>query len=311
MSEKFVGLLVARQSSSRLPGKALASICGKPMIGHILDRMEQAKSLDQVAVATSTNAADNAIAEYCKSRGTPCFRGHPEDVLDRIFHAAKTFNADAVVEIGGDCPLVHSELIDHGVQMMKKTSADLVSNSLVPPFTYPVGYDFIGIKRGALQWAHENAKLQTERFLPFQFLVKHAKEIKIEVLTSPEYLNHMRWTLDYPEDLDFVKQVYEKLLPQNPNFGFLDILKCLRSHPELSKINEMHASPVSEQAAWFTGSYVQDAHLDLQRLLEKAEQADRAEKNLEAQEAYREALDLLANLLSRQQALSRKRSPHV
>jgi len=268
---KIYAIIVARQGSTRLPNKALIELEGKPLIGHIVDRARASKYISGVVIATSTNIEDSSIERYGNFINVPVFRGSPEDVLDRIYNASINIDASAFIEIGGDCPFVCPELIDKGIETyFENDHADMVSNALVSPFTYPVGYDFILITKKALEIAHQSAILSSERFQPFQYIIKHPKLFKVCSFFSEKNFNHWRWTLDYPEDLQFVKTAYANLYKINPFFGFKEIYELIKKDNSITSINQMHAERVQENTAWFTGSYVKEVHNDVKVLLQKA-----------------------------------------
>lgn len=297
--QRILGVLVARQSSSRLPGKAMVDVVGMPMIGHLIDRMQGASRLDDIVIATSSLDDDLPIAQYGASRGVKVFRGNPEDVLDRVYHAALEYGADAIVEVGGDCPFVTPALLDWGVEQYLATGADLVSNSIVPPFTLPVGYDVIVVKFSALKIAHETARLQSERFQPFQFIAKHPEKFTSVCLSKHPSFNHWRWTLDYPEDLQFVREIYRRLLPKNRMFGFEEIRKLLTKEPGLIDINSKYSEPVQDVAVWYTGSYVKEVHNDMRNLLEQAAGSERDRRWSDNIKHYEHIRQLCEDLVSR------------
>lgn len=299
-NKKIIGVIIARQGSSRLPEKALKLVVGKPIIGHLVDRIKASKYITDVVIATSTKKEDDAIEEYGKTINTKVYRGHPEDILDRMYHAVAEEKPLAIVEVGGDCPLVAQELINYGIELfLSNPNADVVTNALVPPFTYPVGYDFILVKFAALEKTHKQAKLTSERYQPFQYMVKNDKEYIFKNFVLEQSYNHWRWTLDYPEDYDFVKAIYEELYAKNPLFGWNEINKLLNEKPQIININKMHVEPVSQYTAWSTGSYVEEVQSDIRIMLDKAKDLDKQRKYAESKEQYNHIHKLIADLIAR------------
>ena len=134
---KTIALIQARMTSSRLPGKVLQDVAGKPMLLHVVNRAQQAKSVDNVAVITSTHESDDAIERCCIENSIPCFRGNLDDVLDRYYQAARHFQADNVVRITADCPLLDPVIVDKVINAFNDSAYDYVSNTL--ECTYPDG----------------------------------------------------------------------------------------------------------------------------------------------------------------------------
>jgi spore coat polysaccharide biosynthesis protein SpsF len=298
--KKIIAVIIAREGSSRLPGKAIGTVHGQPMIGHIADRLKGCAGISEVIIATTINVEDNIIASFAEQKKINCFRGNPEDVLDRLYHAVADKDYDAVIEVGGDCPFVSPDLLDQGIQLyLNNEEADFVSNALLPPYTFPDGYDFILLSRKTLEKLQHEAMLQSERFQPFQYLIKNEKQFKSISFTSEINYNHWRWTLDYPEDLQFVKRIYEELYEKNPYFSFVEIKQLLIEKPELVEINKMHAHNTMYNSAWYTGSYVTEAHQDVQSLLNHCLILDKEKRYAEMGEFYLKASKILDELNTR------------
>ncbi|MFM7023958.1 MAG: cytidylyltransferase domain-containing protein [Flavobacteriales bacterium] len=296
---KIVAVIIARQGSSRLPGKALAEVLGKPVIGHMIERLKASPILSKVMIATSTNKEDDALEVYGKSQGIDVFRGHPEDVLDRLYNATRDIDADAVIEVGGDCPFLGREIIQTGVDHFIREKADFVTNALLPPYTAPNGYDFILLTKSALKKIHEGAILKSERYQPFQFVIRNPADFKTFSFTLDADYTNWRWTLDYKEDLDFVKRVFEELYPKNPLFEFNEIKQLILAKPEIAEINRMHHDPVVDFMAWSTGSYVKEMHEDIIELLSIAKKAEDKKDYAAARTIYRKIEGFVKELVMR------------
>jgi spore coat polysaccharide biosynthesis protein SpsF len=225
--------------SSRLPGKVLKQICGEPMLGWVAERASQSKMISKIVVATTPDLGDNPVEDFCRSSGIICYRGSEFDVLDRYYQAARKNSADIVVRLTADCPLIDAALIDTTIEKLFETKADFAANRLPPPYqrTYPIGLDTEVATFKALKTAWKLAERSFEREHVMPFLYDPQNNFKIVVLDADKNYGNQRWTVDTPEDLDFIQQVAEKL-GCRMDFGWEDVLKLLIENPELSKINE-------------------------------------------------------------------------
>jgi spore coat polysaccharide biosynthesis protein SpsF len=229
----IVAIIQGRMGSSRLPGKVMAEIAGKPMLFHVVNRVRRAKKIHQVAVATSTHASDDPIAVFCDGNGISCFRGSEEDVLDRFYRAAKHFQADVIVRLSSDCPLHDPEVIDRVVEALLEGDADFVSGGMKT--TYPDGLDAAAFPMAVLDQTWREAKLKSDREHVTTYIHKHPEIFRLKTVRCNEDLSHHRWTVDEPQDLEFVRTVYAHL--GDVPFGMRDILDLLKRNPELNKIN--------------------------------------------------------------------------
>ncbi len=237
-TQKIVAIIQARMTSSRLPGKVLIPIAGFPMLYHVAKRVSSAKMVDQTVIATTDDEADNPIEEFCRSNGYACFRGHPYDVLDRYYQAALKFQADVIVRITADCPLMDPELIDSLLRTFLDAKVDFAANRLPPPWerSYPIGLDIECVHFDALKKAWQEAESQFEREHVMPYLYDQSERFKI-LLThhDPDY-GKKRWTVDTPQDLEFVKAIFEKFAPQL-EFSWLEVIEVINQNPDLEKIN--------------------------------------------------------------------------
>jgi spore coat polysaccharide biosynthesis protein SpsF len=234
----IVALVQARMSSSRLPGKVLKTIHNKPMLAWVVERTSRAHQVDEVAVATTFDPADEAIESWCKAANIACYRGSMFDVLDRFYQAAKLFSADVIVRVTADCPVIDPQVIDETVDAFFAHQADFAANRLPPPWgrTYPIGLDTEVCSFAALELAWKNAKEAHEREHVMPYLYDVADRFKVYQLnTSPDY-GDLRWTVDTAKDLVFMQTLFG-LLPDPNSFTWLDVLEITNSHPELAAIN--------------------------------------------------------------------------
>ena len=208
MPSNIVAIIQARMSSTRLPGKVLMEIDGRPMLSHIIRRTQQAKSLNQVVVATSTDPSDDAIVAFCKEDAVACFRGSLQDVLDRYYQAAKACSASAIVRITADCPLIDPDVIDRVIETFLTGRYDYVSNTL--RYTYPEGLDTEVFSFEALEraWRVATRASDREHVTPFMRVSDEFRLCNVENdvdLSSKGY----HWSVDAPTDLEFVREVYK------------------------------------------------------------------------------------------------------
>lgn len=232
---KTLAILQARVSSSRLPGKVLLPILGEPMLLRQIERLNRCAGLDKLIVATSTDPTDDSLELECEKRGVECFRGSLNDVLDRFIQAAKPHDAEAVVRLTGDCPLADPELIDKVIEYFWEGDFDCVSNC--DPPTFPDGLDVEVIKFSCLANAHREAVLPSHREHVTPFLHSHPERFRLGNYACDTNRSHLRWTVDEPEDFEFVRSIYEMLYPAKPDFKTDDILKALEKHRNLQSIN--------------------------------------------------------------------------
>lgn len=231
----MLAILQARTSSTRLPGKVLKRILGRPMLWHHIERIKKAANLDDIVVATSDQSEDDAIEELCRNSKVACFRGDLNDVLDRYYRAASKYSAQTVVRLTGDCPLADPEVIDLGIDFFLKHDFDYVSNCVER--SYPIGLDVEIFKFSCLEEAWGEAILPSQREHVTSFIQDDPGKYKVGHFKNDQDLSHHRWTVDEPADFEFVKRVYELLYDDNPAFTTADILDLLEANPELCQIN--------------------------------------------------------------------------
>jgi spore coat polysaccharide biosynthesis protein SpsF len=231
---KVVAIIQARMGSTRLPGKVLQDIEGETMLARVVQRVRRASLINEVLIATTDGAVDDAIVKECRRCEVPIFRGDENDVLDRYFRAAQLTKAEAVVRITSDCPLIDPEVTDKTIRAFLDESPDYASNCMVR--TYPRGLDTEVIALRALERAWRAASKPYERTHVTPYIFEHPAEFKLVSVTSAEDFSSHRWTVDTPEDLAFVRAIYSRLKGQD-NFRGPDVLELLANEPELIEIN--------------------------------------------------------------------------
>jgi spore coat polysaccharide biosynthesis protein SpsF (cytidylyltransferase family) len=231
-------ILQARMSSTRLPGKVLRKIMGRPMLEWQLERIARAQLVDQIVIATSTDASDDPLEAFCERIGMPYCRGPLDDVLERYFRAHQKFGGDPIVRLTGDCPLVDPIMIDRVIAFHRQNGNDYTSN--VHPQTFPDGLDVEVFSAGALRRAQDEAQLPSHREHVTFYFTDNPDLFKLGGLTGDLDLSKLRWTVDYPEDFEMVRQVFEALAPDNRTFATDEILTLLERRPDLAALNAEH-----------------------------------------------------------------------
>jgi len=230
----IVTVLQARMSSTRLPGKVLRPILGRPMIAHQIDRIRRARLIGRLVVATSVRPEDDAVAEAAAAAGAECARGPLDDVLAR-FHGAVAGRAEHVVRLTADCPLADWNVIDAAIARHLAAGADYTSNSVRRSF--PVGLDVEVMTLAALEAAHREAEEPADREHVTRFLYRRPERFRIEQLVLAADLSPLRWTVDTPEDFALAAAVYGALHPAGPDFDRADVLDLLRARPDIAGLN--------------------------------------------------------------------------
>jgi len=243
---KVVVIDQARMNSTRLPGKIMKTVMGKSLLEYQLERLGRVRSADEVVVATTVNEADHPIAELCEQLRVSFFRGSEEDVLSRYYHAARLYEADVVVRVTSDCPLIDPAVVDHiiSTHLTNPDLYDFVSNTLVR--TYPRGMDVEVFPFRVLQEACLESVIQGEREEVSPFIHQRPERYRLLNITYASDQSHNRWTVDTPADFDLISRIIEELYPVNSSFSLEDILQLVSLMPELPMIN----SQVKHKETW-------------------------------------------------------------
>lgn len=225
--------ITVRMKSTRLPKKALAIIEDKTAIEHLINRVKAAKLPDLVVLCTSVHPDDEILVDIAHKNGIEAFRGSPEDKLDRYLQAARKYGIDFIVNVDGDDILCDPELIDKTIEHFKKTDADCIMWR-----GFPVGAVPIGIKVKALEKVCE-LKEETDTEVWGGYFTDSGL-FKVEYLEAEEGVKHpeFRMTLDYPEDLEFFREVFKRLYSPGKIFSLKDVVQLLLEHPEIARINQ-------------------------------------------------------------------------
>lgn len=234
-----LGVLQARLSSSRLPGKVLRPLLGEPMLLRQIERVRRSKVIGDLVVATSSQPEDDAIAALCQRIGVRCMRGSLDDVLDRFYRAAAADAPEHVVRLTGDCPLADPELIDAIVGFHRNGGFDYSSNCLPP--TFPDGLDVEAVRFDVLEAAWREAALPSEREHVMPFIWRRPERFRLGNFENPAGdQSWLRWTVDEASDFELVTRIYEALYPANAEFGTREIMALLERQPDLATLNTHH-----------------------------------------------------------------------
>lgn len=223
--------------SSRLPGKVLLPVCGKPLLELMIERLRQVPELDGIVIATTADPSCQPIEDLAKRLGVGCFRGSEDDVLDRVLRSAQSAQADLIVELTGDCPLIDPDLVSEVIRQFQSHDVDYCANVLQR--THPRGMDVQVFPTKVLARVAELTNDPSDREHVSIYIYSHPERFRLHNVTSsltPEDAD-LRLTVDTPDDFKLVSEIFQHLYPANPRFSLADILKLMRENPELRAIN--------------------------------------------------------------------------
>lgn len=236
--KKIIATVEARTTSTRLPGKVLLPLLGKPALEQLIHRLKPSRYIDEIVVATTTNTTDDVIVGLARRVGVKSFRGSEKDVLSRVLGAAKSVEADIICEVTGDCPLVDVELIDQGIGELFAHAVEYVGN--VFPTTYPIGFDVQIFPTSVLARVDRLTQDPLDRVHVSYYIYMHPEQFKVRMWRAEgEYFwPELRVTLDEQKDYDFLKAIFERFIIDHPLATALEIIRFLKQHPELLAINQ-------------------------------------------------------------------------
>jgi spore coat polysaccharide biosynthesis protein SpsF len=231
---KIVAIIQARMGSTRLPGKVLMDLGRETVLARVLGRLRRAIMIDEIVVATTDSAADDAIIRECQRLEVSCFRGSEHDVLDRYYQAARMFAAEIVVRITSDCPVIDPDLVDETVRAFQLRCGDYCSNSF--PRTYPRGLDTEVFTMNALEraWCHAYAPYEREHVTPY--LYQHPELFRVVSHHGQTEYSKYRWTLDTEEDLELLRAIYARFGDKD-DFSWREVIQLMEREPELAELN--------------------------------------------------------------------------
>ena len=227
-------IIQARISSSRLPGKIMLSVCGKPLLLHLVERIKKSKEINKVIIATSKKTEDDLIFDLCKKKKIYVYRGSSDNLLSRYFQCAKKFRTDIIVRITSDCPLMDVKLIDKMIIKYLEKPVDYLSN--IHPPTYPDGYDVEIFPFKILKKVKKYAQKDYEKEHVTPYLWDNPKIFNL--MNYSEFENNRlykkyRLTLDYKEDFYVISQIYNRLYPKKKYFSLSDVLKLIKKNNKI------------------------------------------------------------------------------
>jgi spore coat polysaccharide biosynthesis protein SpsF len=232
---KTVAIVQARMGSSRLPGKVMMNLKGRSVLSHVLDRVKAIPSVDEVIVATTNNIQDQVLCDEALRYGCSFFCGSEDDVLERYYLAATHANADRIVRVTSDCPLLDPQIAENVIKLNDSTHADYTSNTLVRSF--PRGLDVEVFSYNALKQSYEMANQLAQREHVTPYIYQHPEHFKLTSYSLNSDQSIHRWTLDTPEDWILIEKIYDELFQNNAIFLWEEALDLVTKNPSLFNIN--------------------------------------------------------------------------
>ena len=237
-----IAIIQARMGSDRLPGKVLLKACGKTLLELMIERVTKAKEIDKIVIVTSNEKQDDVIVELCKKNRIAYFRGSENDVLGRYKKSADKFDAKTIVRLTGDNPITDPKIIDKVVKKFHSGNFDFVSNFYPYPRTYPEGFSVEVFSKEILDEGYYKMQKPSDREHVTFFIWMQPKKYKIFRVDNNKDISKYRLTLDYEEDYQVIKKIFEELYPNNPSFSMEEVILWLEKNPEIKKINS-HIQP--------------------------------------------------------------------
>lgn len=239
----IAAIIQARIGSTRLPGKTLKKILGKPMLWHLINRLKHSKHIDKVIIATTKRKQDEQIVRFAKEQGLEYYRGSERDVLDRFYQTAKKFNIETIVRVTPDCPLIDPEVVDMviGKYFKNKEKVDYVSNTW-PRVTFPDGMDTEVFSFKILKKTWQETKWSSDREHVTSYIRRNPNLFKFKNVTNNKDLSSYRLTVDTREDFFLVKKIMEGLYSQKKIFKMAEIIDFLNHNPRLFKISQQEGN---------------------------------------------------------------------
>lgn len=234
---KVVAIVQARMGSTRLPGKVLTDVAGKPMLWHMLNRLKLSNKIDNIVLAIPSSVQNDRLEDLAKGLKLHCFRGSEEDVLDRYYKAAVKFGGEVIVRLTADCPLIDPRMTDRIIEEHLNSDVDYTSSGISRTFPWGLGAEVFSFD--ALERAYEEAKLDYEREHVTPYIYQHPNLFKIKAIEATGKLRRpdLRLTVDTEEDLRLIKEIFKRLYRDDQAFYTEDIIDLLDKHPELVAIN--------------------------------------------------------------------------
>lgn len=243
-SKKISAIIQARVTSTRLAGKVLMNIAGKPMLWHVIDRLKYSKELDDIILAIPDTEENNVLEEFAEKNKIKYFRGSEDDVLSRYYGAAKKFKCNVIVRITSDCPLIDPKIVDEVIKKHLAAKADFTANfiegkkGISIKRTFPKGLETEVFNLSTLEETFRQAEKAYQREHVDPYIFEHPEIFRLVDIENKEDLSYMRWTVDEIEDLKFIREIYKRLYKKGKIFLMEDIVTLLKQCPELIEINK-------------------------------------------------------------------------
>ncbi|MBU2540202.1 glycosyltransferase family protein [Patescibacteria group bacterium] len=241
----IIGAIIqARMGSTRLPGKVLMDIMGKPMLWHLINRLKFSKRINEVILAIPDTKENDALEKFAEENKIKYFRGSEEDVLSRYFKAAQKFKCDLIVRMTSDCPLIDPKIADLVIEKHLNYGADFTANFLegkrgeTLERTFLHGTELEVFNFSTLENAYQQAKEPYQREHVDPYIFEHPEIFKIAAIKNTEDVSYMRCTVDEMKDLELVREIYKRLYKKGEIFFMEDVVNLLKTHPELMEINK-------------------------------------------------------------------------
>lgn len=233
-----VAIIQARIGSTRLPDKVLKDIEGKPMLWHVVNRIKHSKNINKIVIATTKNKNDTKIVDFCKLYDIEFYRGSEEDVLDRYYQAAKLWQADIIVRITSDCPLIDPQVVDKVIvsYLENKDSLNGASNAIKRTYPRGLGVEVVSFNTLKRIWREAIKDYQREHVTIYMY--ENTKDFKILNVENNKNLSYLRWTVDEKKDLELVREIYKSLYNRKKIFLMNDTLDLLEKKPHIMEINK-------------------------------------------------------------------------
>lgn len=235
---KIIASIEARMTSSRLPGKVLLPILGKPALAIMVERVKKSKYIDSIIIATTINTQDDPIVKLAQEMGVNYYRGSENDVLGRVLEGARSIKADIIVELTGDCPFADPALIDRGIEEFFSREVDYASNTIEP--TFPNGFDVQVFPTDILARVDKETNDPIDRVHVSYYIYMHPEKFRVYNWVADENNSgaDLRVTLDETADYELIQKIFESLSQINENFSASDVVQFLRKSPDLVEINK-------------------------------------------------------------------------
>ncbi|WP_332650952.1 glycosyltransferase family protein [Lysinibacillus sp. 54212] len=234
---RVTAIVQARMGSTRLPGKVLKEVNGKPLLAYQLERIAHSKYIDKVVIATTVTHKDDVIVEFCENYGVDYYRGSEDDVLSRYYGAVNQYGGDVIVRLTSDCPIIDPVIVDETIRYFFENDFDYVSNTIEQ--TYPRGLDTEVFSKASLERTYKEATLSRDKEHVTTYMYSNPKCFNLGFIKNKQDYSQYRWTVDTVEDFELIKLIIMSIYPYKRVFSWKDVLSLLAEHPEWNDINAM------------------------------------------------------------------------